>query len=103
MNHIESINLEIDNIEKKENLEEKSELIKVVKEKIKNEQEKIDKMIVKVSENKAKKYKKYKGISIESLIEMFNVEENIDNKIEIYQQMNYLIESIKNELFEEND
>ena len=100
MEQIKNINLEIDELEKISDLKYKTELIKKTKDKIKEEQEHIDSMIEKVNQNKSKKYKKFKGISIDNLVTMFHQEENFKQKIEIFQQLNYLIDSIKNQLFE---
>lgn len=103
MEQINKINLEIDDIEKDNNIEKNTEAIKNIKEKIKLEQDNIDKLIEKVNQNKSKKYKKFKGLKIENLTDMYQNEENINEKIEIFQQINYLIENIKSQLFDEND
>lgn len=102
MEQIEKLNLKIDEIEKIDNLEKKTESVKQIKDELKYEQEKIDKMIEKISNLKSKKNKKYKGKSLEDLTSMFSEEEDFDEKIQIYQQINYLIESTKNQLFEDN-
>ena len=101
MEHIEKLNLEIDEVEKNGNIKEKTEMIKNIKEKIKLEQERVDKMIEKVNDNNSKKYKKFKGIGIDELIEMYQEEENLTNKIDIFQQLNYQIDSVKNKLFDQ--
>lgn len=103
MEQINKINLEIDDIEKDNNIEKNTDNIKNIKEKIKLEQDNIDKLIEKVNQNKSKKYKKFKGLKIENLTDMYQNEENINEKIEIFQQINYLIENIKSQLFDEND
>ena len=102
MEQIEKLNLKIDEIEKIENLEKKTESVKQIKDELKFEQEKVDKMIDKISNLKSKKNKKFKGISLEKLTTMFSDENDFEEKIQIYQQINYLIESTKNQLFEEN-
>lgn len=102
MEQIEKLNLKIDEIEKIDNLEKKTESVKQIKDELKSEQEKVDKMIEKISNLKSKKNKKYKGKSLEELTSMFSEEEDFDEKIQIYQQINYLIESTKNQLFEDN-
>ena len=102
MEQIEKLNLKIDEIEKIDNLEKKTESVKQIKYELKYEQEKIDKMIEKISNLKSKKNKKYKGKSLEDLTIMFNEEDDFDEKIQIYQQINYLIETTKNQLFEDN-
>ena len=102
MEQIEKLNLKIDEIEKIDNLEKKTESVKQIKDELKYEQEKIDKMIEKISNLKSKKNKKYKGKSLEDLTIMFNEEDDFDEKIQIYQQINYLIETTKNQLFEDN-
>ena len=101
MDIIEEFNIKIDKIDKIENLEEKTESVKKIKEELKTEQEKIEKLMDKISNTKSKKQKKFKGVSLENLSRMYNEEENFEDKIEIFQQMNYLIELTKNQLFEE--
>lgn len=101
MEQIEKLNSEIDEVEKNGNIKEKTEMIKNIKEKIKLEQEIVDKMIEKVNDNKSKKYKKFKGVGIDELIEMYHEEENLPNKIEIFQHLNYQIDSVKNQLFDQ--
>lgn len=103
MEQINKINLEIDYIEKDNNIEKNTESIKDIKEKIKVEQDNIDKLIEKVNQKKSKKYKKFKALKIDDLKNMYQNEENINEKIEIFQQINYLIENIKSQLFDEND
>ena len=101
MDIITEFNKKIDYVEKLENLEEKTENVKKIKEEIKLEKEKVEKLIEKISNSKSKKQKKYKGISLDNLLKMYNEEENFDIKIEIFQQINHLIELTKNQLFEE--
>ena len=91
MDIITEFNKKIDYVEKLENLEEG----------IKLEQSKVERLIENISNSKSKKQKKYKGISLDNLLKMYNEEENFDIKIEIFQQINHLIELTKNQLFEE--
>lgn len=100
MEQIDKLNLKINEIEKIDNLEEKTDSVKKVKEELKFEQDKVDKMIEKISNTKSKKFKKFKGLSLEALSKMFTEEENLEDKIQIYQQMNYLIDLTKNHLFD---
>tara|TARA_B100000424_G_C22582016_1_gene327125 strand:+ start:77 stop:391 length:315 start_codon:yes stop_codon:yes gene_type:complete len=100
MEQIDKLNVKINEIEKIDSLEKKTESVKQVKEELKSEQDKVDKMIEKISNTKSKKYKKFKGLSLEALSKMFTEEENLEDKIQIYQQMNYLIDLTKNQLFE---
>ncbi len=101
MEQIIKFNLKIDEIEKLNDLDKKSQSVKEVKDELKVEQDRVEKMIDKISNIKAKKYKKLKGLSLEKLTEMFDAEEDLDEKLKIYQQMSYLIELTKNQLFEE--
>ena len=57
-------------------------------------------MIDKISNIKPKKQKKFKGLSLEKLSEMFDKEEL--EKLKVYQQISYLIELTQNQLFEES-
>jgi hypothetical protein len=101
MEKINKFNEEIDELEKIDNLQIKSENVKKIKEEIKNEQEKVDIMIDKISNIKPKKHKSYKGISLEELSIKFQDEKDLKEKLKIYEHICYLIELTKNQLFEE--
>ena len=72
-----------------------------VKLNIKEEQDKIETMIDKISTAQPKKHKKYKNITLQDLSVMFQEEENINKKLKIYEHICYIIELHKNQLFEE--
>ena len=101
MEQINKFNTRINEIEKIENLDEKSKNVKEVKGELKTEQERIENMIDKISNIKAKKSKKYKSKSLQQLQIMFEEEKELEEKLKIYQQICYLIELTKNQLFEE--
>ena len=101
MEKINNFNNKIDEIEKMENLDQKSISVKQVKDELKLEQDKVEMMIDKISNIQSKKYKKYKGLTLEKLTELFESEKELDKKLKIYQHISYLIELTKNKLFEE--
>lgn len=102
MEQINKFNLKIDEIEKLNDLDKKSQSVKQVKDELKLEQEKVEDMIEKISNIKPKKSKKYKGINLEKLSKMFEEEEELEEKLKIFQQISYLINLTKNQLFEES-
>ena len=102
MEQINKFNLKIDEIEKLNDLDKKSQSVKEVKDELKTEQERVENMIDKISNIKPKKQKRFKGINLEKLSQMFQEEEDLEEKLKIYQQISYLIELTKNQLFEES-
>ena len=102
MEQINKFNLKIDEIEKLSDLDKKSQSVKEVKDELKTEQERVENMIDKISNIKPKKQKRFKGINLEKLSQMFQEEEDLEEKLKIYQQISYLIELTKNQLFEES-
>ena len=102
MEQINKFNLKIDEIEKLNDLDKKSQSVKEVKDELKTEQERVENMIDKISNIKPKKQKRFKGINLERLSQMFQDEEELEEKLKIYQQICYLIELTKNQLFEES-
>lgn len=101
MELIEKINIKINEIDKIDDLDKKTEFVKQVKLNIKNEQDKIDTMIDNISLAQPKKHKKYKNITLEKLSLMFHEEDDINKKLKIYEHICYIIEQHKNKLFEE--
>ena len=102
MEQINKFNNRIDEVEKISDLEKKSQSVKEIKDELKSEQEKVEIMIEKISNIKPKKSKKFKGMNLEKLSEMFEEEKDLDKKLKIYQHISYLIDMTKNQLFEEN-
>ena len=98
MDQIKKFNKMIDDIEKTTDIEEKSQSIKIIKDLIKEEQLKVDELIKKVDGMKSKKYKKFKGMNLEQLTKKFD-EENLDEKVKIFQNISYLIGKTKDRLF----
>lgn len=79
---------------------EKSKKLLELKKDIKNEQDNINYMIDKVSDISPKKSKKLKNIDLDDLVLLFEKEEDINNKIKIYQNICYLIDKFKNKMFD---
>ena len=102
MEQINKFNLKIDEIEKLNDLDRKSQSVKEVKDELKNEQERVENMIDEISNIKPKKQKIFKDVTLEKLSQMFQDEEELEEKLKIYQQISYLIELTKNQLFEES-
>ena len=79
---------------------EVSTMLLELKKDIKNEQDNINYMIDKVSDISPKKSKKLKNIDLDDLVLLFEKEEDINNKIKIYQNICYLIDKFKNKMFD---
>ena len=79
---------------------EKSKKLISLKEDIKKEQDNINYMIDTVSDLSPKKSKKLKNLTLDDLVVLFEKEEDITNKIKIYQNICHVINKIKNKLFD---
>ena len=79
---------------------EKSKKLIEIKEDIKKEQDNINYMIDKVSDLSPKKSKKLKNLTLDDLVSLFEKEEDINNKIKIYQNICYIIDKFRNKLFD---
>lgn len=99
MGQIRKFNEKINDLENINSIDEKEEHIKTIKSEIKDEQIKTEEMINKIKDLRPKKYKKFKGYSLEKLQELFDSEEDLNERIKIYQNIIYLIESFKQNLF----
>ena len=106
---IPDITLSLDDLEKKVNdifddsnlsILEKSKKLTEFKKYVKQEQDKINFMIDKVSEISPKKSKKFKSLSLDDLVTLFEQEEDINSKIKIYQNICYSINKFKSKIFD---
>ena len=106
---IPDITLSLDDLEKNINnvfddsdlsILEKSKKLTEFKKYVKQEQDKINFMIDKVSEISPKKSKKFKSLSLDDLVTLFEQEEDINNKIKIYQNICYSINKFKSKIFD---
>ena len=79
---------------------EKSKQLLEIKDDIKKEQDNINYMIDKISDLSPKKSKKLKNLTLDDLVSLFEKEEDINNKIKIYQNICYIIDKFKNKLFD---
>ncbi len=106
---IPDITLSLDDLEKKINdifddsnlsILEKSKKLTEFKKYVKQEQDKINFMIDKVSEISPKKSKRFKSLTLDDLVTLFEQEEDINNKIKIYQNICYSINKFKSKIFD---
>ena len=81
-------------------IEKSKDLISLKKE-VQIHQSQIDNLIEKISEISPSKNKKYKLKTIEELTNLFEHEENLNNKIKIYQNICYKIDKFKSQLFDD--
>ena len=79
---------------------EKSKQLLEIKDDIKKEQDNINYMIDKICDLSPKKSKKLKNLTLDDLVSLFEKEEDINNKIKIYQNICYIIDKFKNKLFD---
>ena len=79
---------------------EKSKQLLEIKDDIKKEQDNINYMIDRISDLSPKKSKKLKNLTLDDLVSLFEKEEDINNKIKIYQNICYIIDKFKNKLFD---
>lgn len=95
------IESKIDNINNVTNLTERINMIKEIKETIAEEQEKIGNNINMIlnMDNIIEPKKKKKSLDLNTLVESFNATELIEDKIKIYHNINYMINTIEKDLF----
>lgn len=84
-------------IENSSSWSNKIEQMKETKELINKNIEKLDKLKDKISNPKNKRVKKYKNLSLDELLEMFEDGE-LGDQILLYQQINYLITEIEDDI-----
>tara|TARA_E500000178_G_C16834634_1_gene667714 strand:- start:344 stop:649 length:306 start_codon:yes stop_codon:yes gene_type:complete len=101
MEQIKTFNDKINCIEKLNNLGDKTEKIKEIRNEIRDEVERVNKIKDRILESKSKRHKRFKGLTVEELSDMFQEETDIEKKILILEQINYLVGNIKNKLFED--
>ena len=92
----------IDSLSKIESWDDKVKELKVIKKLINENIEKLDKLKEKVSTPKNKRVKNYKDKSLDELLELFN-SADLNKKVSIFQQINYVLKELKNEIINEND
>lgn len=99
MNHIDTLNNKINNVEKIDNISDKIKYTKEIKTEIDTEIEKTEKLIHIISSIKPKKHKKYNNMTLDELGNIFEEENNIKKKLKIYEHITYMIELTKGQLF----
>lgn len=99
---------ELDNIEKEiNNLDDildwssKIKKIKEVKEQIITQRNKLNSFIEIINSGDIKKNKKKKDLSLDDLLKQFEETENIEEKVKLFNQIQYIIKENERELFED--
>jgi len=99
---------ELDNIEKEiNNLDDildwssKIKKMKEVKEQIITQRNKLNSFIEIINSGDIKKNKKKKDLSLDDLLKQFEETENIEEKVKLFNQIQYIIKENERELFED--
>lgn len=96
-----SIEIELDNLEKIDNWNDKVQHMKELQEEINNEKDRLNNLMDMVINDNFKDIKKKKtDLDLESLVELFNESEIIDDKVKIYQKIHKHISDIEKVLFD---
>jgi hypothetical protein len=98
----EMINLEkeIDELDEIKEWGKKIEKMKEIKEKIKEQKIKIEKLLETINSGEVKKSKKDKDLSFDELLKKIETCNNVDEKIKIFNQIQVFIKDNELELFE---
>ena len=99
---------ELDNIEKEiNNLDDildwssKIKKMKELKEQIITHRDKLNSFIEIINSGDIKKNKKKKDLSLDDLLKQFEETENIEEKVKLFNQIQYIIKENERELFED--
>jgi hypothetical protein len=99
---------ELDNIEKEiNNLDDildwssKIKKMKELKEQIITQRNKLNSLIEIINSGDIKKNKKKKDLSLDDLLKQFEETENIEEKVKLFNQIQYIIKENERELFED--
>jgi hypothetical protein len=99
---------ELDNIEKEiNNLDDildwssKIKKMKELKEQIITQRNKLNSLIEIINSGDIKKNKKKKDLSLDDLLKQFEETENIEEKVKLFNQIQYVIKENERELFED--
>ena len=103
VNNKELVSLEKE-IEMLDNIPEwttKIKKMKELKEKITNHRNKLNSFIEIINSGEVKKNKKKKDISLDDLLKEFSETDDIDEKVKLFNHIQYIIKETEMELFEE--
>ena len=91
MEQIKTFNDKINCIEKLNNLGDKTEKIKEIRNEIRDEVERVNKIKDRILESKSKRHKRFKGLTVEELSDMFQEETDIDDPEENFEQSLFIV------------
>jgi len=93
---------EIDGLDEIKEWSKKMQKMKEIKEKINLQKHKINSLIENVNSNEIKKIKKSKkDLNLDELLNEFEICENVDDKVKLFNQIQSLIKDNELELFDE--
>jgi hypothetical protein len=101
---INDIEKDCENLNNIENWSDRLIKIKEIKERINIETEKLNNFIESLNSSdikKPKKSKEFKNLSLDELLDLYNKSENIEEKIKLFNYIQYFIKEIELELFDE--
>jgi Zn ribbon nucleic-acid-binding protein len=97
----ETLEKEVEQIDSIQNWTEKVNKIKELKKCIVNEQEKLNDLVNTILKNEQSySNKKKKKIDLDYIVNSFKESENIDDKIKYYHLINYYVNQIEKQLFD---
>ena len=98
---LDNIEKEINNLDNILDWSSKIKKMKEVKEQIITQRNKLNSLIEIINSGDIKKNKKKKDLSLDDLLKQFEETENIEEKVKLFNQIQYIIKENERELFED--
>ena len=98
---LDDIEKEINNLDDILDWSSKIKKMKEVKEQIITQRNKLNSFIEIINSGDIKKNKKKKDLSLDDLLKQFEETENIEEKVKLFNQIQYIIKENERELFED--
>jgi hypothetical protein len=98
---LDNIEKEINNLDNILDWSSKIKKMKEVKEQIITQRNKLNYFIEIINSGDIKKNKKKKDLSLDDLLKQFEETENIEEKVKLFNQIQYIIKENERELFED--
>jgi hypothetical protein len=98
---LDDIEKEINNLDDILDWSSKIKKMKELKEQIITHRDKLNSFIEIINSGNVKKNKKKKDLSLDDLLKQFEETENIEDKVKLFNQIQYIIKENERELFED--
>jgi len=98
---LDNIEKEINNLDNILDWSSKIKKMKELKEQIITQRNKLNSLIEIINSGDIKKNKKKKDLSLDDLLKQFEETENIEEKVKLFNQIQYIIKENERELFED--